>query len=463
MKNEKKKLWAKDSQLDELIEKFTVGNDRELDMQLAEFDVLGSIAHITMLETIKVTQDSSCETNKSVKLLTTQEMEKLKNELITIYHEIKSENISIDDGVEDIHSQVELILTERLGEIGKKIHSARSRNDQVLLDLRLFTRQQIRTIVESTHELFETLIGLSERYKEYGMPGYTHTQAAMPSSFGLWFGAFAESLVDDMVQLQAAYTIVNKNPLGSAAGYGSSLPINRTLTTELLGFEELNYNSIYAQMGRGKSERVVSQAVSSLAETIGRLSSDIVLFMSQNFDFFSFPENVTTGSSIMPHKNNPDVFEILRAKCNRLKTLPNEIMMITTNLTTGYHRDLQIIKEIFLPALNDIIDCIRVLNYTIEKIEIRKDILDEDKYLYLFSVEAVNQLVINGTPFRDAYRKVAKDIKDGVFAKPDHVEYSHEGSIDNLCNDKIKNLMKEAVALFNFERINQSAKNLLST
>jgi argininosuccinate lyase len=447
MKNEKKKLWAKNSQLDQLIEKFTIGNDAELDMQLAEFDVLGSIAHITMLE--------------SIELLSTEEFKKLRDALIKIYHDIKAGTFSIEAGVEDIHSQVELILTEILGEIGKKIHSARSRNDQVLLDLRLFTRHQIKTIVESSQELFNTLITLSERFKKYGMPGYTHTQAAMPSSFGLWFGAFAESLVDDIIQFHSAYTVVNKNPLGSGAGYGSSLPINRTLTTELLGFEDLNYNSIYAQIGRGKSERVVSQAVSSLAETIGKLSTDIILFMSQNFDFISFPDNVTTGSSIMPHKNNPDVFEILRSKCNRIKTLPNEIMMITTNLMTGYHRDLQIIKESFLPALNEIIECIRVLNYTIENITVRRDILDEQKYIYCFSVEAVNQLVQNGIPFRDAYRKVAEDIKDGLFTKTHQVEYSHEGSINNLCNMQIISSMETIISKFDFFKVEDAYSKLI--
>lgn len=448
MKNEKKKLWQKDSQLDKLIEKFTVGKDRELDLRLAEFDVLGSIAHITMLE--------------SIDLLITPEFEKLKSELVKIYSEIKKGKFSIDEGVEDIHSQVEIILTERLGEIGKKIHSARSRNDQVLLDLRLFTRRQIRTIVESVKELFDTLINLSEKYKKNGMPGYTHTQAAMPSSFGLWLGAFAESLVDDMIQMQTAYTIVNKNPLGSAAGYGSSLPINRVLTTKLLGFDELNYNSIFAQMGRGKTERVVTQAIGSLAETIGKLSADIILFMSQNFDFVSFPDEVTTGSSIMPHKKNPDIFEVLRAKCNRLKTLPNEIMMITTNLTTGYHRDLQVIKELFLPPLTDIINCIKVLNYTIKKIKIRKNIMDEEKYLYLYSVEAVNQLVVAGMPFRDAYRKVAQDIKEGKFAKPESVEYTHAGSIGNLCTEQVRDLMAQVVTKFEFSKIDQALKKLLT-
>jgi len=448
MKNPKsKKLWQKSASLDEKIEQFTVGQDRELDLHLAEFDVIGSLAHITMLH--------------SIELLTKEEFVQLRKGLLQIHKEIKQNKFSIGEGIEDVHSQVELLLTERLGDLGKKIHSGRSRNDQILLDMRLFLRSFINTLVKDINALFELLIDLSELHKDVLLPGYTHMQVAMPSSFGLWFAAFAESLVDDIIQLQTAYKIVNKNPLGSAAGYGSSFPLNRTLTTELLGFDDLNYNSVYAQMGRGKTERIVSQAIASVAETIGKMADDIILYMSQNFTFISFPDSLTTGSSIMPHKKNPDVFEIMRARCNQLKALPNEIVMLTTNLNSGYHRDLQIVKERFIPALFEMKDCLNILHYSLEQIEVNADILKDKRYENLFSVEAVNQLVLNGMPFRDAYLQVAQDAKDGQFKKPEKVDYVHEGSIGNLCNDKIKSGMQKVMLGFDFKKSDFAVKSIL--
>lgn len=445
-KQQNKKLWTSEIKPDKMIEQFTIGNDQEIDMHLAEFDVLGSIAHVMMLY--------------HVSLLSQNEMSTLKNELIKIYQEIKSGSFRIDEGVEDIHSQIELVLTAKIGETGKKLHTGRSRNDQVLLDLRMFSRAQIEKIVKSTQVLFKTLLRLSDRYAAIGMPGYTHTQAAMPSSFGLWFAAFAESLVDDMIQLRGAYDIINKNPLGSAAGYGSSFPLNRKATTELLGFENLNYNSIYAQMGRGRSERIVSQAIASLAETIGRMANDIILFVSQNYNFISFPENLTSGSSIMPHKKNPDVFELIRAKCNQIKNLPNEIMITMSNLITGYHRDFQIIKNNYLSALLTIRECIHIFDFCLQKIQIRKDILEEDKYLYLFTVEAVNSYVKEGIPFRDAYNKVAEEIKSGKFSRPENLTHTHEGSKDNLYNQEIKLMMDKIVGEFKFEKVEKALKDL---
>lgn len=442
-----KKLWKKSDTLEKQIETFTVGKDRDLDLYLAEFDVLGSLAHITMLE--------------SVELLKKDELKILKTELIVILSEIRKGAFVIGEGIEDIHSQIELLLTDRLGDVGKKIHSGRSRNDQVLVDLRLFIRSQIKEIVNEVEILFNLLISLSERYKKVGMPGYTHTQAAMPSSFGLWFSAFAESFVDDLEQVNAAYKIINKNPLGSAAGYGSSFPLNRQMTTDLLGFEVMNYNAIYAQVGRGKSERVTSQAIASLAETCGRMASDIILFVSQNFNFLSFPDTLVTGSSIMPHKKNPDLFEILRAKCNRLKALPNEIMMITANLTTGYHRDLQLIKESFLPGLFNIQECLKILHFAMQHVTVREDILKDNMYQSVFSVEAINNLVVEeGLSFREAYHRVAREIESGEFKPPANTVYKHEGSIENLCNEKIVDEMQRVVNEFNFEKADRALVNL---
>jgi argininosuccinate lyase len=384
----------------------------------------------------------------------------LRRELIQIYHDIISGQFKIEESVEDIHSQVELLLTAKLGDVGKKIHTGRSRNDQVLLDLRLYSRSQIEYIVKAANSLFKTLIHLSDKYAAVGMPGFTHTQAAMPSSFGLWFAAFAESLVDDMIQLKAAYDIINKNPLGSAAGYGSSFPLNRTLTTDLLGFENLNINSIYAQMGRGRSERILSQAIVSLAETIGKLANDIIFFSSQNYDFISFPDNLTSGSSIMPHKKNPDVFELMRATCNQLKNLPNEIMLMMSNLMTGYHRDFQIIKKNFILAFINIKECLQVLDYCLHKIQIRTDIMEDEKYLYLYSVEAVNGYVKEGLPFRDAYHKVAEEIKSGKFSRPKNLIHTHEGSRDNLSNQKIKIMMDKVLNGFKFEKVEKALKDI---
>jgi argininosuccinate lyase len=443
----KKKLWEKETKLNKSIERFTIGRDNDLDMYLAEFDVVGSIAHIMMLN--------------SVDLLTRDELQALKKGLLEIYDEISHDNFKIEEGVEDIHSQIELVLTERIGNVGKKIHSGRSRNDQVLLDLRMFIRREIRDIVKGSAELFNELIILSERYKAVGMPGYTHTQAAMPSSFGMWFAAFAESLVDDLIQLSATYKIVNKNPLGSAAGYGSSFPLNRKMTTELLGFDDMNYNSIYAQIGRGKSERITSQSVASLADTCARIATDIILFISPNYDFISFPDDMTTGSSIMPHKKNPDLFELVRAKCNRLKVLPNEIMMITTNLMSGYHRDLQIIKESFIPAIFEIKDCLQILSHALKNIRVRDNILKEEKYLNIFSVEEINRLVIQGMPFREAYEKVAAAIESGTFKKPNKMSYTHEGSIGYLCNKQIILAMNNVLNSFDFDKADQALDKLL--
>jgi argininosuccinate lyase len=441
-----KKLWSSEIKPDELIERFTIGDDPEIDLYLAEFDVLGSIAHVMMLH--------------QVSILSQEEMTALRNELLNLYQEIISGQFHIMDGVEDIHSQIEILLTEKLGDVGKKIHTGRSRNDQVLLDLRLFSRAQIEQIVKASHNLFKTLIQLSNQYASVGMPGYTHTQAAMPSSFGLWFAAFAESLVDDMIQLKAAYDIINKNPLGSAAGYGSSFPLNRTLTTELMGFEYLNYNSIYAQMGRGRSERILSQAIVSLAETVSKMANDIIFYSSQNYNFISFPDDLTSGSSIMPHKKNPDVFELMRATCNQIKNLPNEIMLMMSNLLSGYHRDYQILKKNFIVAFINIKECLHVLNYCLHKIQVSTDVLEDEQYLYLYSVEAVNDYVKKGIPFRDAYHKVAEEIKSGKFKKPENIIHTHEGSKDNLLNRKIEQLMDRIVGEFNFEKVEKALKEL---
>ncbi|MCU0417498.1 MAG: argininosuccinate lyase [Cytophagaceae bacterium] len=442
------KLWQKDKEVNKDIERFTVGKDREMDLFLAPFDVLGSMAHITMLESIGLIEKS--------------ELPILLNALREIYKDIEAGNFIIEEGVEDVHSQVELILTRKLGDIGKKIHSGRSRNDQVLVDLKLFTRSAIRETVENIIALFESLVELSNTYQKVLIPGYTHLQIAMPSSFGLWFGAYAESLVDDMQMMLAAYNISNKNPLGSAAGYGSSFPLNRTLTTKLLGFEDLNYNVVYAQMGRGKTEKNVSAAIASVASTLGRLSMDVCLYMNQNFDFLTLPDELTTGSSIMPHKKNPDVFELIRARCNRLQALPNEISLIMANLPSGYHRDMQLIKENFIPAFQDINDCLRIANFMIQHLKVKDNILQDPKYLYIFSVEVVNNLVLEGMPFRDAYKKVGMDIENKQFKALTEIYHTHEGSIGNLMNERLQNNMKSVTQDFNFETIDQAFHSLLS-
>jgi argininosuccinate lyase len=441
------KLWQKDTDVNKEIEKFTVGRDREMDMMLAEFDVLGSLAHTEMLE--------------SIGLLTKEELEVLQAELKTIYEEIKSGNFSIEDGVEDVHSQVELLLTKRLGDVGKKIHSGRSRNDQVLLDLKLFTRDAIEKVVLETQALFNQLIEQSNTYKNHLLPGYTHLQIAMPSSFGLWFGAYAESLADDMNLLLAAYKIANKNPLGSAAGYGSSFPLNRTMTTQLLGFDDLNYNVVYAQMGRGKTEKNVASALASVAYTLSKMAMDVTLYMNQNFGFVTFPDELTTGSSIMPHKKNPDVFELIRAKCNKIQALPNEITLICNNLPSGYHRDLQIIKENFIPAFAEITNCLSIAQYMLQHIKVKENILQDEKYKYLFSVEVVNKLVLDGMPFRDAYKEVGRLIEEDQFEAFTEVHHTHEGSIGNLCLEEIKFQFNEIFTLFNFEKTSYRINKLL--
>lgn len=441
------KLWEKNTEVNQEIEKFTVGRDRELDLYLARYDVLGSMAHITMLE--------------SIELLGKDEQSVLLEELRRIHADIEAGRFIIEEGVEDVHSQVELLLTRKLGDVGKKIHSGRSRNDQVLVDLKLFTRAQLQDIAEEVRVLFEELQAQSERYKGVLMPGYTHLQVAMPSSFGLWFGAYAESLVDDLLFLQAAYKMTNRNPLGSAAGYGSSFPLNRTLTTELLGFDSMNYNVVYAQMGRGKMERNVAFALAGIAGTLSKLAFDACLFNSQNFGFVKLPDNCTTGSSIMPHKKNPDVFELTRAKCNKIQALPQQIILIMNNLPCGYFRDLQIIKEVFLPAFEELKDCLRMAAYIINKIQVNEHILDDPKYDNMFSVEEVNRLATGGMPFRDAYKKVGLDIEAGKFTPDKRVHHTHEGSIGNLCNDKIHELMEQVWSGFNFARTREAENRLL--
>ncbi|OQY03775.1 MAG: argininosuccinate lyase [Bacteroidetes bacterium 4572_117] len=441
------KLWDKGTEVNKQIEQFTVGKDRELDMFLAEYDIIGSIAHCIMLE--------------SIGLLTNKELADIKKELQNIYQLNKNGKLSIDEGIEDIHSQIELLLTQKLGDAGKKIHNGRSRNDQVLLDLKLFVRSEIKEIVESMQQLFNSFITQSEKYKNILMPGYTHLQVAMPSSFGLWFGAYAESLTDDLQLLLSAYKIANQNPLGSAAGYGSSFPLDRQLTTDLLGFDRMNYNVVYAQMGRGKLERVVAFALSSIAATISKFSMDVNLFMSQNMGFISLPDELTTGSSIMPHKKNPDVFELLRAKCNKIQALPNEIMLITNNLPLGYFRDLQIIKENFIPVFNEMKENMEILNFMLSKIKVKENIVENKKYEYLFSVEEVNKRVVAGMPFRDAYKKVGLDIEKGEFNPKKTVNHTHEGSIGNLCNDKITDKMSSIIKEFNFEYIENAVNELL--
>jgi argininosuccinate lyase len=443
------KLWQKNNQVASSVEQFTIGNDQAMDLYLAAYDVLGSIAHTTMLS--------------EVGLLTKEEQVQLKKALVEIYTLVQSGNFKLAEGVEDIHSQVEMLLTEKLGDIGKKIHSARSRNDQVLVDLKLFLRAELMDLTKSAQSLFNLLQEKSEQHKNDLFPGYTHLQLAMPSSFGLWLGAYAESLVDDMTMLQAAYTVVNKNPLGSAAGYGSSFPINRTRTTELLGFETLNYNVVYAQMGRGKAERVTAMALANFADTLARLSMDACLFMNQNFGFIKFPEELTTGSSIMPHKKNPDVFELIRSYCNRIKALPNEIMMMTTNLPSGYHRDLQLLKEHLFPAFQQLKNCMEMASLMIQNMEIKQGLLEDPKYQFLFSVEEVNKLVNEGLPFRDAYKKVGLDIEAGNYTYSTQIDHTHEGSIGNLCTAEIAAEMNKVVQSMNFTKVDHQIEQLLNS
>ena len=441
------KLWQKTNDVNKAVEQFTVGRDREMDLFLAEADVLGSLAHTRMLE--------------SIGLLGSEDLANVQRELKNIYRDITAGKFTIEEGVEDVHSQVEFLLTQRIGDAGKKIHSGRSRNDQVLVDLRIFLRRQIREIVADVEQLFHRLQQLSEKYKEVLMPGYTHLQIAMPSSFGLWLGAYAESLVDDTEMLHAAYRICNKNPLGSATGYGSSFPLNRTMTTQLLGFDTLSYNVVYAQMGRGKSERIMAQAMSSVAATLARLAMDNTLFLNQNFGFISYPAELTTGSSIMPHKKNPDVWELIRGKCNLIQGLPNQIAMMTTNLPCGYNRDLQLLKEVLFPAIAELRSCIHMAVYMLENLQVKEHILDDPKYDYLFSVEVVNNMVLNGVPFREAYKKVGIDIENGNFKAEKTVHHTHEGSIGNLCTDEISALMQQTLDKFHFDRVDRAETELV--
>lgn len=441
------KLWEKNFEVNKEIERFTVGRDREMDLYLAKYDVLGSMAHITMLQ--------------SIGLLEAEELAQLLAELKNIYAEAESGNFVIEDGVEDVHSQVEMLLTRKLGDMGKKIHSGRSRNDQVLVDLKLFTRDELRHIADEVKSLFDELIAKSNQYKDVLMPGYTHLQIAMPSSFGLWFGAYAESLADDMLFLQAAYKMTNRNPLGSAAGYGSSFPLNRQMTTDLLGFYTMNYNVVYAQMGRGKMERNVAFALASVAGTLAKMAFDACMFNSQNFSFVKLPKECTTGSSIMPHKKNPDVFELIRAKSNKIQSLPQQVMLIMNNLPCGYFRDLQIIKEVFLPAFGELKDCLQMAAYIINKMEVNEHILDNPIYDPMFSVEEVNNLAAAGMPFRDAYKKVGLEIEAGTFRADKNIHHTHEGSIGNLCNDRIAALMENTLDGFGFERMDEAVSSLL--
>ncbi len=441
------KIWQKNIDVDSFVESFTVGNDRAMDMHLAAADVLGSLAHTQMLNRID--------------LMTDEDLEVVQKELKSIYNEILQGNFVIEDTVEDVHSQVEMLLTQRVGEAGKKIHSGRSRNDQVLVDLKLYFRSEIQHLVNQVEKLFNQLIALSEEHKAMLIPGYTHLQIAMPSSFGLWFGAYAESLVDDLELLKAAWKVCNKNPLGSAAGYGSSFPLNRTLTTQLLGFEDLNYNVVYAQMGRGKTERILAQGMSAIAATLAKFAMDVCLFINQNFGFISFPAHLTTGSSIMPHKKNPDVFELVRSRCNKIQALPNEIALMTANLPSGYHRDLQLLKENLFPAFQSLSDCLEISTFMLQHIEVKEGILEDPKYDYLFSVEVVNNAVLQGIPFREAYRQIGLDIENGTFRPSKEVNHTHEGSIGNLCNDQIQRMFQEVKSGFGFEKVEQALEALV--
>lgn len=442
------KLWQKSYDVDKKIERFTIGKDSEMDMLMAPFDVIGSLAHTKMLE--------------SIHLLTSEELETVHKELKNIYKEVKEGSFKIEEGVEDVHSQVELLLIQRIGEAGKKIHSGRSRNDQVLVDLKLYMRDEIQQVVNKTQEVFDLLLEQSEKYKAYLFPGYTHLQVAMPSSFGLWFGAYAESLVDDMEVMQAAYKVVNRNPLGSAAGYGSSFPLDRQMTTDLLGFERMNYNVVYAQMGRGKAERITASAIANIASTLSRMSMDVCLYNSQNFGFISFPDELTTGSSIMPHKKNPDVFELIRGKCNKLQALPNEIAMITTNLPSGYHRELQLIKENFFPAFDTIKSCLDLAGFMLSQVKVKENILDDKKYKFVFSVELVNKLVLEGMPFRDAYKIVGEQISSGEYNPSPSINHTHEGSIGNLMTNEIAHAMQEVIHGFGFDKKDVAINQLLA-
>jgi len=441
------KLWQKTTNVNELVESFTVGRDTEFDHQMAAFDVLGSLAHTQMLE--------------SIGLMSSDDLKLVQRELKVIYKDIESGSFTIEAGVEDVHSQVEMLLTQRIGDAGKKIHSGRSRNDQVLVDLKLFFRHELQQVVEETELLFRQLIELSEKYKDVLLPGYTHLQVAMPSSFGLWFGAYAESLSDDLELVLAAYKITNKNPLGSAAGYGSSFPLNRTLTTKLLGFDSLNYNVVYAQMGRGKTERIIAQALSSIAATLAKMAMDQALYLSQNFAFVSYPDTLTTGSSIMPHKKNPDVWEIMRGKCNRIQALPNDVAMMTTNLPSGYHRELQLLKELLFPAFTELKSCLHMATFMLQNITVKTDILNDPKYDYLFSVEEVNRLTLSGTPFRDAYKQVGLAIEKGEFNPDKKVNHTHEGSIGNLGNEYIEEAFNKLVSSFDFAKVKQAIEGLV--
>ena len=441
------KLWQKNVQVDKEVERFTVGKDREMDLYLAKSDVLGSMAHVTMLETIG--------------LVGKEELPVLLTELRAIYRLIEAGGFEIEDGVEDVHSQVELLLTRKLGDLGKKIHSGRSRNDQVLLDLKLFTRQAIQKMVVALSELIDVLLEQSDRYKDVLLPGYTHLQIAMPSSFGLWFGAYAESLTDDLQLLLSAYKIANRNPLGSAAGYGSSFPLDRQLTTDLLGFDSMNYNVVYAQMGRGKMERTVSYALAGIAATLSKLAYDACLYNSQNFGFIKLPDEFTTGSSIMPHKKNPDVFELTRAKCNHIQSIPQQITLMVNNLPSGYFRDMQLTKEVFLPAFCELNDCARMVSLMMQSLQVNRTILDDSKYELIFSVEKVNELVLQGIPFRDAYKQVGLAIEAGNFTPDKKISHTHAGSIGNLCNDKIQSLKEEVINEFRFEKVELALQNLL--
>lgn len=441
------KLWDKGTKVNQDIEKFTVGKDRELDLDLAPFDVLGSIAHCKML----------C----SIGLLEQEELALVEKELQKIFDDIQNGNFSIDDGVEDVHSQVEFLLTEALGDVGKKIHSGRSRNDQVLLDLKLFTRHQIEKVVNEAKALFDQLIENSEKYKGVIIPGYTHLQVAMPSSFGLWFGAYAEALSDDLALLQSAFKVVDQNPLGSGAGYGSSFPLDRQMTTDLLGFENLNYNVVYAQLGRGKMEFAVVSALSNMAYTLGKLAMDACLYNSQNFGFISFADELTTGSSIMPHKKNPDVFELVRARANSLQVLPTQIQAVSSNLPSGYHRDYQLTKEFFMPAFDQLSSCLQMTKIMLADVKINKDVMNDEKYQYLFTVEKVNKLVLNGVPFRDAYKEVGALVESGEFKFEGDLKHQHEGSLGNLCNEAIKLKLEKTIQAFNFEKIDKAYQNLL--
>ncbi|MFN2438966.1 MAG: argininosuccinate lyase [Chitinophagaceae bacterium] len=439
------KLWQKENtSISARVESFTVGRDKEFDVLLAKYDVQGSIAHVTMLG--------------AVGLMTSEEVEKAVKALKEIENEVNDGNFKINEGVEDVHSQIELLLTERIGETGKKIHSGRSRNDQVAVDIKLYLRAEILTIKNEVKQLFDLLIEQSEKYKNNLLPGYTHLQIAMPSSFGLWFAAFAESLVDDLEVLAASYAVTKKNPLGSGAGYGSSLPLNRKLTTELLGFSGLNINSVYAQMSRGKTEKIVSMGLACIAATLSKLSMDCCLYLNQNFGFISFPSELTTGSSIMPHKKNPDVFELIRAKCNRIQSVPNELTLLLNNLPSGYHRDLQLTKEILFPAIEELKSCLQLSTLMLKNIQVKEDILADEKYKYLFSVEAVNELVNKGMPFRDAYLQIGNDIEQNTFSfdSTHTLKHTHEGSIGNLSNDEIKKAMASVMERFASKDNNQT-------